>query len=121
MKPVSHRLTIVHIWPYRIRTKGFIEGYILRALILYHLSPLMALSIYRYITHFLEDRHRPYRNILIHIIYAHYKACEDSPCEPPKLSAKIKSFLGCNKFLNLYIFHKNNFENKNIHFLKNFS
>nr|UVX51372.1 MAG: hypothetical protein [Bacteriophage sp.] len=80
---------------------GFIEGYIPRALILYHLSPLMALSIYRYITHFLEDRHRPYRIIHIHIIYAHYKACEDSPCEPPKLSAKIKSFLGCNKFLNL--------------------
>lgn len=26
----------------------------------------------------------------IHIIYAHYKACEDYPCEPPKLSANIK-------------------------------
>lgn len=29
-------------------------------------------------------------NIHIHIIYAHYKACEDYPCEPPKLSANIK-------------------------------
>ena len=117
MKHFSHRLTIVHIWPYRIRTKGFIEGYIPRALILYHLSRLMALSIYRYIIHSQEDRHRPYRNIHIHIIYAHYKACEDSPCEPPKLSANIK----CTIFFILGIFHENNFENKNIHFLENFS
>jgi hypothetical protein len=66
----------------------------------------MALSIYRYIIHFLEDRHRPYGNIHIHIIYAHYKACEDSPCEPPKLSAKIKSFLGCNKFFEFIDFSR---------------
>jgi hypothetical protein len=62
----------------------------------------MALSIYRYITHFLEDRHRPYRIIHIHIIYAHYKACEDSPCEPPKLSANIK----CTIFLFYEFFTK---------------
>jgi hypothetical protein len=91
MKPISHRLTLVYIYGLiELGPRGFIEGYIPRALILYHLSPLMALSIYRYIIHFLEDRHRPYRNILIHIIYAHYKACEDYPCEPPKLSANIK-------------------------------
>nr|DAR90962.1 MAG TPA: hypothetical protein [Caudoviricetes sp.] len=51
----------------------------------------MALSIYRYIIHSQEDRHKPYRIIHIHIIYAHYKACEDYPCEPP-IAPKLSPF-----------------------------
>lgn len=39
------------------------------------------------------------------IIYAHYKACEDFPYEPPKLSAIIKSTIKCSIFVIFAYFH----------------